>query len=241
MLSQSLMTGAFRSPALLLAALALAPAQASTLQVDPVKVEITAGRKTGAVRIRNAGNAPVTIRGYARRWTQQNGRDQFGDAAGVIVSPPVATIAPGRSQLVRVGLRTPPAAAATYRFIVEEVPEPRPGGGAVQVALRLDMPMFVLASQGPATQLKWAAWQRPDRRWVLEAANPGAEYVRVTPADVAGAGLRPDGAAPLGVVLPGGSRQWILAKAPTVADRARFDAVVRAHGHDDPTRLAANH
>lgn len=58
---------AYRIPVRLLAAIAAltlpATAPAGSIQVDPVKVEITPDRKTGSVRIRNTDSKPVTIRG----------------------------------------------------------------------------------------------------------------------------------------------------------------------------------
>src|SRR3712207_2535247 len=150
-------------PALALCAATLtmivsAPASAGSLRVDPVKVEITADRKIGAVRVRNDEQQPVTIRGYALRWTQRDGEDVHEEVSSIVVSPPVATIPPGGEQLVRVGLRSGTGSASSYRLIIEEVPEAAPGGG-VQVALRLSLPLFVMQKEGALADLSWKAWR----------------------------------------------------------------------------------
>ena len=98
---------------------AAAPAAASSLQVDPIKVEITAERKIAAVRIKNDSDRPVTVRGYALAWTQQGGEDVHQETSAIVVSPPIATIAPGSVQLVRVGLRPGATTPASYRLMVE--------------------------------------------------------------------------------------------------------------------------
>jgi fimbrial chaperone protein len=219
----------------LLAGLAAMPvaASAANLQIDPVKLEITAERKIASIRIRNDGDAPVTIHGSALSWSQQNGQDVNGEVSNVIVSPPVFTIPAGQTQLVRVGLRSPDAAGAAYRLILEEVPQARPGGG-VQVALRLNVPLFAMEKAGAPKDLSWAAWRRADNVLVVEASNRGTGYVRVEPSEAgARTGIRfSDGA--LGVVLPGGSKKWVLTDA-TVIDRAAFDRIARAPVDDQAT------
>jgi fimbrial chaperone protein len=219
----------------LLAALAAIPtaAPASKLQIDPVKLEITAERKIASIRIRNDGDAPVTIHGSALSWSQKDGQDISGEVANVIVSPPVFTIPVGQTQLVRIGLRSPDAAGAAYRLILEEVPQARPEGG-VQVALRLNVPLFAMEKAGAPGDLSWAAWPQAGNVLVVEASNRGTGYVRVEPSEAsARTGIKfADGM--LGVVLPGGSKKWVLTDA-TVTDRAAFDKIARAPVDDQAT------
>lgn len=209
----------------LLGALALvqpiSPAGASALQIDPVRVEISAKRKIASVRISNADVAPVTVRIHAMRWTQEEGADVFRAVSSVILSPPVTTIKAGATQLVRVGMRGA-LAPGFYRVIVEEVPEANPEAG-IRVSLRLNLPLMVLQEQGPVADLRWSARQGANKSWVLEATNRGAKYVRIEPGDADRmTGLKLEGKAPVGVVLPGSSRRWILGEAPVVADPALF-------------------
>jgi fimbrial chaperone protein len=215
---------------IVLAALAASPmaASASALQVDPVKLEISAERKIASVRVRNDGDAPVTIHGYALSWSQHDGEDVSAEVASLIISPPIFTIPAGGTQLIRVGLRPPAAATgAAYRLILEEVPEAHPGGG-VQVTLRLNIPLFAMEKAGTGDDLSWAAWRQAGGAWVIEATNRGTGYVRVEPSEAsARTGIRFDANLLLGVVLPGSSKKWVLAAA-TVTDRATFEHIARA-------------
>jgi fimbrial chaperone protein len=234
---------AYRIPVRLLAILAAATlpgaALAGSVQIDPVKIEINADRKTGSVRIRNTDAKPVTMRGFARSWSQVNGEDVHEDAADVIVSPPVFTIPAGGSQLVRVGLRSA-IRPGSYRLILEEMPEASPNGG-VQVALRLDMPLYAMEKPGAADDLVWTAWQQADKNWVVEATNKGDGYVRVEPEEASSAsGMMFDASRALGTVLPGGSKKWLVGSA-TIIDRARFEQIVRARDGNDRVRLASTH
>ena len=179
-----------------------APALAGTLQIDPIRLEINAGRRTATLRVRNQEQAPVAIRAYALTWTQENGEDRYEETSAVIVSPPIFTIPAGGTQLIRVGLRNPSAGSRAYRLMVEEVPQASPGGG-VRVALRLNLPLFVSMTQGTAAELGWSASRGADGRWTVEASNRGRNYVRIEPAAAAAAtGLDFAANVNLGVVLP---------------------------------------
>ena len=205
---------------------ASAPAWAGSLRVDPVKVEITADRKIGAVKVKNDADQPVTIRGYALRWTQRDGQDVHEEVSDIVVSPPVATIPPGGEQLVRVGLRSAGATGA-YRLIVEEVPEAAPGNG-VQVALRLSMPLFVMQKAGTLADLSWSAWRGADGKLVVEATNAGSGYVRIAAAEATQhTGVEFDSRGSIGTVLPNNSRRWVMQKEPSIADRTKFERIAR--------------
>lgn len=212
---------------LAIAGAASAPAAAGTLQVDPVRLEISRDRRTASVTVRNQEQVPVTIRAYALEWSQAGGEDVYEDSSAVIVSPPVFTIAPGGTQIVRVGLRSPSAAGRAYRLMIEEVPDASPGGG-IRVALRLNLPLFAMMNAGSPSDIGWAAWRDGDGRWVLEAANNGSGYVRIEPDQAkAATGIDIAAGTNFGVVLPGSRRQWTLGERPGFIDQARFETLVR--------------
>jgi len=199
-----------------------APASAGTLQVNPVLVEINADRRTASVTVRNEEAVPVTIRAYALAWNQADGQDNYEETGEVIVSPPVATIAPGASQLVRVGLRAPANGARAYRLVIEEVPEANPGGG-IRVALRLNLPLYVQTAPGDVAQLRWSAQRHPDGGWSFEATNSGTGYARLGPdAARAATGVRFDDNVHFGTVLPGSTRRWRVGGDLRVEDAVRL-------------------
>jgi fimbrial chaperone protein len=218
------------------AALLAAPAIAGSLQVDPVKVEISKDRKVASVRITNEAPVPVTIRAHAVSWAQANGEDVYGQAPRIILSPPIFTIAPGAKQLLRIGLRTA-ATPSNYRLILEELPQANRGAG-IQVALRLNLPVYVLQKQGSLDELAWAAWQQ-DGTWIVEAANRGAGYVRIEGDEAAKrTGLAMEGGL-FGTVLPGSTRRWAVGPKPSIIDRAQFQRIARKAGENDQITTAS--
>ena len=211
---------------LLWAAAAATPAAAGTLEVNPVLLEINANRRTATVTLRNQEAVPVTIRAYPLGWRQAGGGEEYAETTAVIVSPPVFTIAPGATQLVRVGLRSSAGARQAYRLILEEVPDANPGNG-IRVALRLNLPLYAMIPSGQASAVRWSAWQESGS-WVVEAANSGPGYVRLSH-DVAqeATGIRAGNDVNFGTLLPGATRRWRLGRRVEIRDQARLRQVAR--------------
>jgi fimbrial chaperone protein len=212
----------------LTAAAGLSPAAAGTLQVNPVLIELGTARRTGSVTVRNEEDVPVTIRAYPLTWSQADGEDRYEDTGAVIVSPPVFTIAPHGTQIVRVGMRQAGAAGAPYRLMIEEVPEAAPAGSGIRVALRLNLPLYQNLAAGAQGDLAWTAARQADGQWAIEAHNNGAGWVRVDPAAAAAAtGLALEPGFSFGTVLPGATRRWPVGAEPRIGDRDRFQHIVR--------------
>lgn len=234
--------GSFRKLTLagfaLFGSIPLAQAAAGTLQVNPVLVEIGANRRTGLVTLRNAEQQPITIRAYALDWSQATGEDVYTEnRTDLILSPPVFTIPPGGTQNLRVGQRRPTPAPRAYRLMIEEVPEARIAG-AVQVAIRLNLPLYVNLPPDPVTKLVWSASRSADGRYVVRAVNRGKGYVRLDPAAARVAtGLAIGEDLNLGTVLPGATRRWTLGSAVSVSDAATLGRILRNANGDAPPAL----
>jgi fimbrial chaperone protein len=214
---------------LLGAPLVALPAQAGTLQINPVLLEVNASRRTALITLRNEEATPIMVRSYALQWSQQSGDDLYTETSAVIVSPPVFTIPAGGTQLIRVGLRSPSAAPQTFRLIVEEVPGAMPTDG-IRVALRLNLPLYSMVPAGEASALRWSAWQE-EGGWVVEAVNSGPGYVRLSrDAALAATGIRARDDVNFGTVLPGATRRWRIGPQPEIRDQARFRQIARTQG-----------
>src|SRR4051794_23166458 len=117
-----------RAAARLLAALAIVVsialgAEAQSLSVLPVNVFLAPGQKAATLTVTNQGTSAtaIQIRGYA--WSQKDGSDQLTPSDALVVSPPLASIAAGATQVVRIILRQAPTAQeATYRILLDQIP-----------------------------------------------------------------------------------------------------------------------
>ena len=163
--------------------------------------------------LENTGDAPVLVQAEVLAWSQADGKEVLTPSQDLVVSPPIFKVAPGASQIVRIGLlnRTDSAREVTYRLFLQEVPgPPRPGEQGVNVALRLGLPVFILPKGGAAPQLAWEA--RPEGGNIrLTLANSGNGHTQAVDCKL----YREDGTLiaeqALGAyVLAGQTRSWII-------------------------------
>jgi fimbrial chaperone protein len=122
--------------------LAAPVATAQALSVLPVNVFFAPGQKASSVTVTNVGTSETSIQIRAFAWAQTDGGDQLTDSDAVVLSPPLATIAPGASQVVRLILRQlPQGREAAYRILVDQIPPPAEPG-IVHMVLRMSIPIF---------------------------------------------------------------------------------------------------
>jgi len=147
-------------------------------------------------------------------WRQQNGQDILEETEELIVSPPIFTVPPGGTQLIRVGSlqanRT--GSEISYRLFLQEVPpEPPEGETTIGVALRLSLPVFIQPQQKAAPKLTWKAQRTSDNAIGLTLVNSGTAHIQVMDCSLHASegGLVVE--SPLtSYVLPGQSRTWML-------------------------------
>jgi fimbrial chaperone protein len=198
-----------------LAALAAIPsAQASTFQVNPVVLEVVAGRQNAVLTVRNSEAVPVSIQLHLFRWTQKAGEDVYAETDDLIASPPIVTIPAAGTQIVRIGPRAGQLSGA-YRVMLEEILPAAVRKGEVRIALRLNLPLYVTPANAAMPALRWSGWRDATGSIVLQADNDGGRYATVVALGAIDAAQK---AVPLtsrfGAVLPGGSRRWVVGKHP---------------------------
>jgi len=126
-----------------------AVAGAQGLSVVPVNVFLQPGQRTTSLSVTNSADKPTSIQIRAYDWSQKNDEDQLIDSKVIAVSPPLFTIVPKGTQVVRLILRQPPVGSeATYRIVLDQIPGPSEPG-VVQMVLRLSIPIFA----APATKV----------------------------------------------------------------------------------------
>lgn len=220
----------------LIAGAALAdPASAGSFKVDPVRINLPADRQTASLTIANSDAVPVAVRVIALEWTQVDGTDVHSPTSNIITSPPIFTIAPGKTQLVRIGLKNRDAARA-YRVVLEEIPLQRPVEGQIQVTLRLDLPLYVLPKGGGKTDISWRAWRDSAGDLFVEGSNAGSLHGQVVElaAQQGGEEVR---STEIGVVLPGSARRWKIGKGPNFKAGLPLALKVRSAAGESQTQI----
>ena len=214
------------------AGLSAGRADAGSIELYPVRVDLSAERSTATMKVRNTGGERITVEARLAAWTQAGGQDVYQPTRAVLASPPLFELAPGKEQVVRLGLidRAPPAGETAYRIFLQELPDAAAAnGGAVRTLLRISVPVFVSTpGAGGGPSLGWSA-RRDGGALVLEASNSGAAHARIHALTVGEPGRAPTPVAMGGYVLPGASRRFVLhgsqvpASSKTIAIEAQTE------------------
>lgn len=164
--------------------LAADPVLAGSFSVSPIWASLSAEARVVALRVHNSGTEPASIQAELKTWNQQNGEDKFEPSREVLVTPPIFTVSPGETQVIRVGLRRPPGLdnELSYRLFLQELPPPIPEGfQGLRVVTRMSLPVFVAPASGPATpELTWHAKRGSEGELVITASNHGNGHGKVT-------------------------------------------------------------
>jgi fimbrial chaperone protein len=197
--------------AVLLAA-CVATAGAGSLRVTPVLLDVRTPASAATLTLRNDAEHPLNVQIRVFRWTQANGAERLERTTEVVVSPPMATFAPGMEYVVRVvrPSKRPVIGEESYRILVDEVPDPtQQKSGEVHFVLRYSIPVFFAVADAPRATVAWSARLRGGAV-TLTAANSGGRRLRLANlklVDASGATvLQHDGL--VGYVLNGSSMSW---------------------------------
>jgi fimbrial chaperone protein len=213
--------------------------QAAEFSVTPVRIFMTPRDRAVAVTISNEGTESVVIQADLFAWKQKpTGEDDLTPTDGIVLSPPIVTIAPKARQVLRLARVAPPAPGEeqTYRMILREVPEAKPSDGTVkvQVALAFSIPIFVTP---PEAKRQLACTTRRTARDSVQAVceNAGRAYVQARAFSLIGADTQKlVGRDSGGYILPGIQRSFDL-KSPTAIPPGKVTLQV---GLDDGTTQA---
>ena len=157
------------------------PAWADGLGISPLRAVLSTQVRTAGFTLTSQEPNPTLVQVHLYAWSQQKGVDQLVPSDDLLVGPPIFTIQPGQTQLIRIGLRNEPASQreATYRIIIAEVPvQPRSDNG-INFAFRLSMPIFVTPDKQSDVSLLWSAVKVDPSHLRLTVEDTGDRHVQI--------------------------------------------------------------
>ncbi|MDI5936320.1 molecular chaperone [Halomonas kalidii] len=229
-------------PFVVVALLLVTQAQAGSFTVTPTRVALSGQHEVVALRVRNTGPEETAVQVELMVWRQENGEAHHTPSREVLATPPIFTLAPGQTQVLRVGLRRPPDRTneLSYRLFLQELPPPAPDDfQGLRMALRTSLPVFVAPASGDATpELAWRATRGGRGELRLRARNSGHGHGQVS-------GLRvrlPDGrtlqSPDHSYVLPGAEQTWALSPGrPLLAAGTELVITTSVNGQETTSRL----
>jgi fimbrial chaperone protein len=175
-------------PPLWLALAVAAPAEAGSLAVSPIRIELPPDGSPEVVHVRNGAVDSALVQVEAVAWGEDI--DAAPRADEIIAVPPVFELKGEGEQILRLALRKPLAGASekAYRLLIPEVPREVSAANALTFAVRLNLPIFV-TPPGAVPEAEWSIRSSPDGEAELVLDNRGGAHLRVD-----GFELRADGA-----------------------------------------------
>lgn len=219
-----------------------AVATAGAIQVAPTRIVLSAQQPTAVLTVRNESAEASVMQIETVSWRQTGSEDQYTPTREVLATPPIFTVQPGGSQIVRVGLRRQPDSIRelAYRIFIQEVPTETRREGEVRVALRFGIPVFVApAGQASKPLLEWriVAAESPGQLRI-EAINRGDVHVQI-----AGFSLAVTGGPVLAeqngmkYLLPGQSHGWVVRPNQALPPGTRLRIVARTDAGEIQTEV----
>ena len=196
---------------------------AASIGVSPVRATLSADQKVEAITVRNTGTEPMSVQLEVMNWSQQEGKDVFTATREVLANPPIFTVPPGGSQLIRAGLRRAPDARRelTYRIFLQELPPPpSPDFNGAKMLMRVSLPVFVLPEVAAQPALRWQAARTSDGALKISLTNIGNAHVQI---------------ANFSLSLPGSAQPWITQQSSTyVLHGQSRDWILPANAENPP-------
>ncbi len=177
----------FRTTACLLAVFpffAQSVVLAGKVGIAPIRVFLDAETRTAVVEVSNPGDSPIGMQADVMSWHQDDdGTDRYEPTTELLAFPPIFTIQPGKSQLVRIGLMTahPAEKEQAYRLYLTELPPPVTDaqGTSLQMRLRIGLPVFSAPLSPPRLGLLLVDSQVEGDQLRVRLHNPGNTHIRV--------------------------------------------------------------
>ncbi len=198
--------------AIFIVLLTCSAARGQSLSVLPVNIFLSPGQRATTLTVTNQGNGETAIQIRAYSWNQQDNDDQLAASNAVVVSPPLASIAPGATQVVRLILRAPPQGReATYRILVDQIPPPAEPG-VMHIVLRLSIPIFAQPASRAVPHVQFHI-ELDAGQLFLVGINDGLRHEAIRDIVVStndGRKLKP-GPSASPYILAGSTRRWTIA------------------------------
>ncbi|MGD0722509.1 MAG: fimbria/pilus periplasmic chaperone [Roseiarcus sp.] len=195
----------------ILTLLAGTAAEAGTMQVSPVLIDLV-GQQTATLHLRNTGDQNLSAQIRVFKWSQNAaGEDHLEPTEDVAASPPMASLGPRADYVVRLVRQTEsaPSGEESYRVFIDELPNPLTRMNGVALVIRQSIPVFFASRERTPPQVTWRL-ERAAGKAALVGVNSGDRRVRISDlklrdeqgTDVSfGAGLR-------GYVLGHSTARW---------------------------------
>lgn len=192
---------------------------AQAMGVSPVLVELGSARRVVSVVVSNPTASTKTFQTQLLSWRQDGGTDHYAESEDLILTPAIAQIAGGTTQVFRVALRGGQQLPVerSYRLILEDITEESAsqGGSVVNLRFRFSVPVMVAPSVPVSSAPRWSLCPAPPGKGCVRLDNEGNRRLRLSSLSLEGqGGWRQDVVGGAGTILAGAWKQWVFELLP---------------------------
>jgi fimbrial chaperone protein len=159
-------------------------ANAASVNVVPVRVNLDPGQRSTVVTIQNTGEQALSMQADAFTWTQDEAAaDIYAPSDDLLVVPRIFTVPGGGSQIVRIGQIAPaPAPVETaYRvFFTELVSEEGRSSPGLKIRLRIGIPVFIAPAGDATAALDLVRSAQVEDGYEVVYRNSGNVHIQIT-------------------------------------------------------------
>ena len=128
-------------------------ATAGEVAISPLRVDFDPEARMSVVQLTNTGPEKLAMQVQPVAWSQDiTGQDRYDATREVVAFPPIFSIEPGETQMVRIGAQNAPGQdlEKSYRLFFTEIPAPIAEGkpSALRMRLRISIPVFDAPASG---------------------------------------------------------------------------------------------
>lgn len=188
---------------------------AASLQMYPLTVNFCNGQSAEPVYVKNTGSETIGAQLRLFQWQQKDHKDVLIPTQALISSPPIATIPPGKEQLVRIISPGPVGTGGneqSWRLLIDELPgaKAKNHDNQVHFLLRYSVPVFFSCANTKADlSAVHASLSNDNGHRQLIIRNNGSQHLKLSEvALVSGGKNYPIAHGLLGYVLPGSEMAW---------------------------------
>jgi fimbrial chaperone protein len=201
---------AARVAAFLFLAEIMSSAAIASLNISPVRVDLSAENDKDTVRITNQESSAKSYEVEVVAWTQTDEkREVYSPTDDVLAVPPLFTLNPGEEQVIRVGMLTTADSEMekSYRMFITEIATPDDEQNkttGIKMRLQIGVPVFIAPEAMPTARLSFVESTRIGDQTFIRFRNTGNTHIKTREVRWSGPGIESETVtAAVGYILPG--------------------------------------
>lgn len=196
---------------------------ANGIKITPVRLDLSNQVPVATLKITNPSDAPLSVQTQLMRWTQSKGTDHYEVSQDILVMPPLFTVAPRQTQIMRLAFRQYAGEEElAYRLYLKEIkPAQDLNPSALNMTLRIGIPIFVSPGGKIKAQYTWKIKNVANKGVLVTLKNEGNKTLFVDSLSLLGENgtLLSKGSRVFKYIFPKQDYQWTFIIKNTAFER----------------------